>query len=107
MNGIAGKRTCVRIRILRSSCQLTPPVFHWARVTKKHEIWHSGYYPVAWTNTKYKMLYMNMGHNDIDYENKTNKELSLTFDNKIQSGFLLHALLTLGKPDKASAKSKK
>lgn len=74
---------------------------------KQHEIWHSGYYPVAWTNTKYKMLYMNMGHNDIDYENKTNKELSLTFDNKIQSGFLLDALLTLGKPDKASAKAKK
>ncbi|HYV55092.1 MAG TPA: ThuA domain-containing protein, partial [Chitinophagaceae bacterium] len=43
---------------------------------KQYEIWHSGYYPVAWTNKKYRMIYTNMGHNDIDYENKTNKELS-------------------------------
>ena len=28
---------------------------------KPDEIWHSGYYPVAWTNKKYSMLYMNMG----------------------------------------------
>lgn len=27
---------------------------------KPHEIWHSGYYPVVWTNKKYKMLYVNM-----------------------------------------------
>jgi hypothetical protein len=67
---------------------------------KQHEIWHSGYYPVAWTNTKFKMLYMNMGHNDIDYEHKTNKELSLTFDNETQSKFLLDALLWLGKMKK-------
>jgi hypothetical protein len=34
---------------------------------KPEEIWHSGYYPVVWTNKNYKMIYMNMGHNDIDY----------------------------------------
>src|SRR5689334_10486132 len=33
---------------------------------KPHEIWHSGYYPVVWTNTKFKMIYFNMGHNDMD-----------------------------------------
>ena len=63
---------------------------------KQDEIWHSGYYPVAWTNKKYRMIYTNMGHNDIDYENKTNKELSFQFDNEIQNKFILDALLWLG-----------
>lgn len=63
---------------------------------KQHEIWHSGYYPVAWTNTKYKMIYDNMGHNDIDYENKTNKELSFQFANETQNQFIVDALLWLG-----------
>jgi hypothetical protein len=64
---------------------------------KPYEIWHNGYYPVVWTNTKYKMIYFNMGHNDIDYENKTNKELSFTFNNKIQDKLIIDALLWLGK----------
>lgn len=72
---------------------------------KQHEIWHSGYYPVAWTNTKFNMLYMNMGHNDIDYEHKTNKELSFTFDNETQRTFLLDALLWLGKMRTGSIRS--
>ncbi len=63
---------------------------------KPHEIWHSGYYPVVWTNKKYKMLYANMGHNDIDYENKTDKELSFTFGNKTQDKLILDSLLWLG-----------
>ncbi|MCF2517321.1 ThuA domain-containing protein [Dyadobacter sp. CY351] len=67
---------------------------------KQHEIWHSGYYPVVWTNKKYKMVYMNMGHNDIDYENKTNKELSFTFDNPIQNQLILNSILWLGQKNK-------
>jgi hypothetical protein len=63
---------------------------------KPNEIWHSGYYPVVWTNKNYKMIYLNMGHNDIDYENKTNKELSYTFDNTQESGLIINALLWLG-----------
>lgn len=63
---------------------------------KLDEIWHSGYYPVVWTNTKYKMLYMNMGHNDIDYEHKTNKDLSQTFGNVNQDQLVINALLWLG-----------
>ncbi|HUP12844.1 MAG TPA: ThuA domain-containing protein [Niastella sp.] len=62
---------------------------------KKHEIWHSGYYPVVWTNKKYKMLYLNMGHNDIDYEHKTNKELSFTFNNKEQGQLIIDGLFWL------------
>jgi hypothetical protein len=64
---------------------------------KLHEIWHSGYYPVVWTNKNYKMLYINMGHNDIDYENKTNKDLSHTFNNEIQDKLILNTLFWLGK----------
>ena len=59
---------------------------------KPYEIWHSGYYPVVWTNTKYRMIYLNMGHNIIDYENKTNKELSRTFDNETQDKLITDAL---------------
>lgn len=62
---------------------------------KPHEIWHSGYYPVAWTNKKYKMIYFNMGHNDIDYEHGTNKTLSYTFGNKVQDALVLDALFWL------------
>ncbi|UWY26633.1 ThuA domain-containing protein [Flavobacterium sp. TR2] len=67
---------------------------------KAHEIWHSGYYPVVWTNKKYKMAYINMGHNDIDYESGTNKTLSYTFENKTQSQLILNALLWLGNSKK-------
>jgi hypothetical protein len=64
--------------------------------TKQDETWHSGYYPIMWTNKNYRMLYMNMGHNDIDYENKTNKTLSFTFGNEIQDRLILDGLLWLG-----------
>jgi len=46
---------------------------------------------------KYKMLYINMGHNVIDYENKTNRELSFTFENEIQNKLITDGLIWLGK----------
>jgi len=64
---------------------------------KQHEIWHSGYYPVAWTNKYYRMIYVNMGHNDIDYEGGTNKELSFQFANEVQNRFIVDGLLWLGR----------
>jgi hypothetical protein len=64
---------------------------------KLDEIWHNGYYPVVWTNKNYRMLYLNMGHNDIDYEGKTNKELSFTFKNQTQNMLILDGLLWLGR----------
>ncbi len=67
---------------------------------KPNEIWHSGYYPVAWTNKNYRMIYVNMGHNDMDYEHKydnTNRTLSHTFSNKEQDQFIINALLWLGR----------
>jgi len=63
---------------------------------KQHEIWRSGDYPVVWTNKNYKMIYFNMGHNDIDYEHHTNKELSCQFDNEIQNHLIINGLLWLG-----------
>ena len=63
---------------------------------KPNEIWHSGYFPVVWTNTKYKMVYFNMGHNDMDYAGGTNKALSSTFSEPIQNKLIMNALLWLG-----------
>ena len=70
---------------------------------KAHEIWHSGFYPVVWTNRNYKMVYVNMGHNDMDYEHKYGKavnSLSKTFENDIQNQLIINALLWLGKTKK-------
>lgn len=63
---------------------------------KPDEIWHSGYYPVVWTNKNYRMVYFNMGHNDIDYEHKTNKDLSHTFGNPDQDKLIINALIWAG-----------
>lgn len=63
---------------------------------KLYEIWHNGYYPVAWTNKNYRMIYLNMGHNDIDYEHNTNVELSYTFKNETQNLLILNTLKWLG-----------
>lgn len=63
---------------------------------KQNEIWHNGYYPVVWTNKKYKMIYLNMGHNDIDYSHGNKTELSSTFSSKAQSKLILNSLHWLG-----------
>jgi hypothetical protein len=64
---------------------------------KPYEIWHSGYYPVVWTNTHYRMVYFNMGHNDMDYEGHTNATLSSTFSQPYQNKMMMNALLWLGR----------
>jgi hypothetical protein len=43
------------------------------------------------------MIYLNMGHNDLDYEHQTNRELSSTFASEAQDRFILQALLWLGR----------
>ncbi|GAB3969065.1 hypothetical protein GCM10028806_14440 [Spirosoma terrae] len=87
-------RTNPNIDILLS---IDPSSFPLGTGPKPHEIWHNGYYPVVWTNKKFNMIYVNMGHNDIDYENGTNKELSFTFTNKAQNQLIVDSLLWLGK----------
>jgi hypothetical protein len=84
------------IRILLS---IDPSSFPLGTGPKPHEIWHEGYYPVAWTNRNYRMLYINMGHNDMDYGG-TNKALSSSFGNPMQDKLILQALLGLGKGKK-------
>ena len=80
------------IEILMS---IDPSSFPLGTGPKPYEIWHEGYYPVVWTNRKFKMIYFNMGHNDMDYEHGTNKELSFTFGNVIQDKLIINALLWL------------
>jgi hypothetical protein len=89
-------RTNADIKILLS---IDPASFPLGTGPKPSEIWHNGYYPVAWTNKKFKMMYVNMGHNDMDYEHRfddSNKTLSFTFDNEIQNKLILNGLLWLG-----------
>lgn len=86
-------RTDPRISILLS---IDPTSFPLGTGPKPHEIWHDGYYPVAWTNTKYRMVYINMGHNDMDYENGTGNELSSTFSSLDQNRFLLNVIKWVG-----------
>ncbi|MES2418746.1 MAG: ThuA domain-containing protein [Bacteroidota bacterium] len=66
---------------------------------KPNEIWHSGFYPVVWSNKNYKMIYVNMGHNDMDYEHKYGKNttsLSSSFGNEVQNKMIINSLLWLG-----------
>jgi uncharacterized protein len=89
-------RTNSDIKILLS---IDPSSFPLGTGPKQYEIWHEGYYPVVWTNKKFRMMYVNMGHNDMDYEHKfdkTNKTLSFTFENEIQDRLIIDGLLWLG-----------
>ncbi|ALO91579.1 1,4-beta-xylanase [Streptomyces hygroscopicus subsp. limoneus] len=62
--------------------------------TDPNQTWYSGYYPILWTNTKYKMLYANFGHNAMNYD--TNTALSSTFASATQNQFVLDGLKWLG-----------
>ena len=42
------------------------------------------------------MVYMNMGHNDMDYEHKTNRQLSSTFLEPAQNALITQTVLWLG-----------
>ena len=79
---------------------IDPSSFPLGTGPKAHEIWHTGYYPIVWTNKRYNMIYFNMGHNDIDYANKTNKELSSSFSSASQNQLFTDALLWLGRSSK-------
>ena len=83
----------LNIKILASIDSISFPL---GTGPKLSEIWHSGYYPVVWTNIKYRMIYFNMGHNDIDYKNHYALTVSSTFGNKQQNKLILNALLWLG-----------
>jgi hypothetical protein len=62
--------------------------------TDPNQTWRSGYYPIMWTNTNYRMLYANFGHNAMDYANDV--PLSSTFASDVQNRFLVDGLAWLG-----------
>ena len=85
-------RTNADIQVLLS---IDPASFPLGTGPKPEEIWHNGDYPVVWTNRKYKMIYFNMGHNDLgpDYGAK---KASSTFSSEMENKLILNALLWLG-----------
>lgn len=85
-------RTNRSIRVLAS---IDPSSFPLGTGPKPQEIWHSGDYPVIWTNEKYRMIYFNMGHNAMDYE-KANKDCRRHSTTRVQNRFILNALQWLG-----------
>jgi hypothetical protein len=89
-------RTNGDISILLS---IDPASFPLGTGPKPNEIWHDGYYPVVWTNKRFHMIYVNMGHNDMDYEHKfdqSNRTLSFTFTNEVQNRLIINGLRWLG-----------
>jgi hypothetical protein len=57
------------------------------------------YYTVVWTNTAFKMLYVNMGDNDTDHKREvdnTNSNLSFTFASDTQNKMIVATLMCLG-----------
>ncbi|MGW7265023.1 ThuA domain-containing protein [Streptomyces sp. NPDC054842] len=68
--------------------------------TDPDQSWYSGYYPILWTNARYRMLYANFGHNAMNYA--TNTRLSSTFASETQNRFLLDGLKWLGGADPAT-----
>ena len=94
-SGTGGRRICERTRTFRSCCRSIHRAFRWDGTEAARNL-AQRLLPVVWTNTRYRMIYMNMGHNDIDYENETNKELSSTFAEPLQNQLIAQALAWLG-----------
>lgn len=69
--------------------------------TDPNQTWYSGDYPIVWTNNRYRMIYANMGHNDMNYS--TNTPLSSTFSSETQNKLFIDALLWLGGRSEGSA----
>jgi hypothetical protein len=84
------------IKILLS---IDPLSFPLGTGPKPDEIWHAGYFPVVWTHAQYRMVYLNMGHNDMDHEGGSKRPLSSTFSSDGQNKLILAALLWLGNRD--------
>jgi hypothetical protein len=75
---------------------IDPSSFPLGTGPKPHEIWHEGYYPVAWTNRNYRMAYVNMGHNDLDDQGLTQ---SSTFASATQNQLIRQLLYWLARQE--------
>jgi hypothetical protein len=82
-------RTMSNIQILLSIDPSSFPVG-----TDPNQSFTSGYYPIAWTNTNYKMMYINAGHEQMDYS--TDTALSNTFTSATQNQMYVNAFKWLG-----------
>ena len=64
---------------------------------RQGEIWYNetgeDYYPVAWANRNYNMVYMNMGHNLMSYNDFEKK--SKTFTEEMENQFVLDSLYSV------------
>jgi hypothetical protein len=60
---------------------------------KPGEMWDSGYWPVAWSNHNYNMLYINMGHNLMYYN--TYEKTSKTFESEEENDFVIEGMFSL------------
>ena len=87
------------VRVLLS---IDPASFPLGTGPKPSEVWRGGDYPVVWTNRRYRMLYLNMGHDDMDYEHRYGpagapaRPLSSTFASPEQDRLIVDGLLWLG-----------
>ena len=77
---------------LQILASIDPGSFPLGTGPKPNEIWHEGYYPVIWSNKNYRMIYFNMGHNDMDYDGGTNETLSSTFESPDQEWVFINSL---------------
>lgn len=75
---------------------IDPASFPLGTGPKPHEIWHEGDYPVVWANRRYRMIYLNMGHNDVDYSDGLKRTASYTFTNEVQNQLILDGLRWVG-----------
>jgi hypothetical protein len=82
-------RTNPNIKILASVDPVSFPLG-----TDPNQSWTSGYYPVMWTNSNYRMVYANFGHNAMNYS--TGQTLSSTFGSETQNRFVIDSLKWLG-----------
>ncbi len=62
--------------------------------TDPRQSWYKGYYPILWSNNKFRMIYANFGHNYMDY--KANVGKSSTFSSPDQDKFIINSLMWLG-----------
>ncbi len=60
--------------------------------TDPNQAWYSGDNPIVWTNTKFKMIYCNSGHNDMDFNPEPDIPLSQTWSNQRHCTLILNAL---------------
>jgi uncharacterized protein len=83
-------RTKANIKILCSIDPASYPLGTGTGAGGASEIWHSGYHPIIWTNKNYRMVYSNIGHDDVNYSTRVG--LTKTFDTVHYAKLVLNAI---------------